>query len=156
MRNVFIVFFTLLPFALYGQQSDRKLLYNAISSSEIVKIDNALVAYRKIPQPETEAYLGVLLMKKAGLVKDRREKLTLFKDGHTKLEHAIALDSSKTEFRFFRLMIQEHAPHFLGYYKDIEKDCLFIKNHYRLLSPTIKQFIINYSQTSDALGVLSP
>ena len=98
-----------------------------------------------------DAFEGALLMKKAGIVGGPKKKLDLFKAGHTKLEAVLSKDSSNAEFRFLRLMIQEHAPGILGYKGELQKDKLFIKNNYKKLQPVVQEAVANYSKESKIL-----
>ena len=66
-------------------------------------------------------FTGALLMKKAGFNAPPAIKLHLFKSGHKMLEAAIRNNPENAEFRFLRLIIQEHAPGILGYKNDIGK-----------------------------------
>ena len=156
MRIALLVLIMFLSFITKGQENDLVSVYKAILSSDIVRISGKIAIYEGSKIPNKDAYLGVLLMKKAALVKSNIDKLSSFIEGRSELEAAIARDSNKIEFRFFRLIIQEHAPKFLCYYGDIQNDCIYIRSHYRDVSTTIKQFIIDYSQNSKALGTLSP
>lgn len=90
-------------------------------------------------------------MKKAGLVKNVKSKLKLFKEGHHKLEEAIEKDNSNIEYRFLRLIIQENAPDILNYNKDIKKDSAFIKENYKNLPVVVRDAIEDYSKKSKVL-----
>ena len=85
------------------------------------------------------------------MVTGPKKKLDLFKEGHKKLEAALNKDSSNTEFRFLRLMIQEHAPGLLGYKRELEKDRLYIKNNFKKLPPVLQDAVISYSKESKIL-----
>ncbi|MGZ6519409.1 MAG: hypothetical protein ACXVED_17600, partial [Bacteroidia bacterium] len=143
MKKALAIPLILLCFTAFGQKIDRAAFYKVMSSVNIDEINNFITVCKRNGVTAEEGYLGALLMKKAQLVSSKKEKLDLFKDGHSKLEHTIAKDTSKTEFRFLRLMIEEHAPRFLGYHFDIEKDGLYIRNHYNQLPAEVKHFIIN-------------
>src|SRR5207253_3424423 len=97
------------------------------------------------------AFEGALLMKKAELANGPGKKLNLFKDGHKKLEAAIKKDDDNAEYRFLRLMIQEHAPKMLGYKEDLQKDSAYIRQSYKKLPAEVQEAIINYSKTSKIL-----
>ncbi|HRN48706.1 MAG TPA: hypothetical protein PKW69_11790, partial [Niabella sp.] len=58
---------------------------------------------------------------------------------------------SNTEFRFLRLMVQEHAPKNLGYNKNIMQDAQLIKTNYKSLSAAMQTQISDYSKNSKAL-----
>ncbi len=124
-----------------AMQEDNKDLVNA-ELTEVKKADSAL----------QEAFTGALLMKKAGLGGSPTTKLSLFKQGHKMLEAAIRKDSANAEFRFLRLMIQEHAPGILGYKNDLEKDSLYIKKMYKSLPVEVQRAIAGYSKKSKYLN----
>ncbi|HVM88363.1 MAG TPA: hypothetical protein VMT76_09250 [Puia sp.] len=132
---------------------DKPAFYAAMSMNDTTLINERLKAVDELQNTEKNAYAGALLMKKAGLVKGASNKLNLFKAGRKKLEFAILKNNANTEFRFLRLMIQEHAPGALGYKNDLQEDSEFIKKNYKQLPPALQQVISNYSKTS---GILNP
>ena len=67
------------------------------------------------------------------------------------LEEAIKRDPDNAEFRFLRLVIQEHAPGFLGYKGNIEKDCAYIRKYYKSLPDEVQQTIADYNKKSKFL-----
>jgi hypothetical protein len=93
-------------------------------------------------------------MKKAGLVLNPAEKLSLFKNGHKKLEAAIKNSTENVELRFLRLIIQENAPSILNYNDDLEKDSIYITQKYKRLPDNIQKVIIDYSKKSEFLALL--
>jgi len=97
---------------------------------------------------EKNAYEGALLMKKAGIAGGPKKKLDLFKEGHKKLEAVLQKDSSNVEFRFLRLMIQEHAPGILGYKGQLENDSQYIRENFGKLLPVVQQAVREYSKKS--------
>lgn len=101
----------------------------------------------KIRQP----FEGALLMKKAGLGANPAKKLSEFKKGHSELEAAIKADPDNAEFRFLRLMIQEHAPGILGYNKEIQTDGDYIMKSFKSLPGEVQQAITEYSKKSKVL-----
>ncbi len=131
----------------------KSAFYQAMASNDTKAIDDqlALLKNADITENEKQAYEGSLTMKKAGLVGGPNKKLNLFKDGHKKLEDAIRQDSSNAEFRFLRLMIQEHAPGILGYKNDIQKDSQYIRKSYKTLPQAVQQAVVDYSKKSKAL-----
>ena len=58
----------------------------------------------------------------AGFVKNKAEKLKLFKSGHQLLEKEIAEDRENPELILLRFTIQSYAPKILGYNKELEND----------------------------------
>ena len=90
-------------------------------------------------------------MKKAQLVSKPKDKLSFFKAGRSKLESSISSDKENTEYRFLRLIIQEHAPKIVKYKKDIEEDSKLIRSNFKDLSTILQQIISDYSKKSRVL-----
>ncbi|MEJ0104100.1 MAG: hypothetical protein WDO19_16740 [Bacteroidota bacterium] len=133
------------------QGFDRSALYTVIESGNKSDIDAQLSIVKGSLLPEKEAYEGTLLMKKAGLVAKAKDKLNLFKSGRSKLESSISKDGNNTEYRFLRLIIQEHAPKIVKYRNDMEEDSKLIHTNFKSLSPFLQQQIIDYSKKSKVL-----
>jgi hypothetical protein len=130
---------------------DRGDIYTALSSDKLDLINKQIAAIKNSPFPEKHAYEGALLMKKSGLVKGAKEKLAIFKEGRAKLEAAIAQDKDNIEYRFLRLIIQEHAPKIVKYRSDIETDSQLIRTHYKTLTDFLQKTIADYARHSKAL-----
>ncbi len=90
-------------------------------------------------------------MRKAGLLRRPKEKLSVFKSGAEKLEMALAKDSSNGEYHFLRLIIQENAPGVVHYNKAVEKDSAFVYRSYKSLSPVVQKAILAYCKHSKTL-----
>ncbi|HTI07838.1 MAG TPA: hypothetical protein VL832_04750 [Puia sp.] len=133
------------------QDFDRAAFYSVLASGNVDKINTELTIIGASSIHEKEAYEGVLLMKKAGLVRVPAEKLKFFKSGRIKLETALARDSANGELHFLRLIIQEHAPRIVKYSADLEKDSGLVHHTFNRLSPAVKQAIIDYSRKSKIL-----
>ena len=133
------------------QDFDRPAFYTVLGTGNVEKIDAELAMLSVASIHEKEAYEGVLLMKKAGLVAKPAEKLHFFKSGRIKLESSLMRDSTNGEYHFLRLIIQEHAPRIVKYSADLEKDRHYIRYTFKSLSPAVKQAIINYSKKSKIL-----
>jgi hypothetical protein len=125
--------------------------YAAMQGSSEDAVNKQLILLKTADIAEKGAYEGALLMKKAGIVGGPKKKLDLFKEGKTKLEAVLSKDSSNTEYRFLRLMVQEHAPGILGYKGELQKDKLFIKNNFKKLQPVVQEAVTNYSKESKIL-----
>lgn len=134
------------------QHFDKPAFYQAMATSNVEIVDNELIAITYAPKKDQEAYEGALLMKKAGLAANSKNKLNLFKSGRNKLETVLAKDSTNAEWRFLRLMIQEHAPKILNYRREIDKDSQFISKSFKSLSPVVQQAVLDYSKKSKVLG----
>jgi hypothetical protein len=130
---------------------DRNAFYQAMQSTKIEIVNSELNALKSLTVAGKSAYEGALIMKKAGLSSNPSKKLNLFKSGHRQLEGAIKQDSANTEFRFLRLMVQEHAPDVLGSNKEIERDSDFVRKTYKKMSQAVQDVIIEYSKKSKVL-----
>jgi len=151
---ILCVFASTTSFAQNAQNSFTKNdFYQAMAGEDAAAIDRQLDLLKTASVKDKTAFEGALLMKKASLAAGPKKKLDLFKKGHKKLEAVIEKDSVNAEYRFLRLMIQEHAPKILGYRKEMEADKNFIKNNYKKLPPVVQEAVANYSKAS---GVLKP
>lgn len=133
---------------------DKTEFYSAFSSENLELVDKQLSILKKSSFKEKKGFQGALLMKKAGLVGNLREKLNLFIVGHKKLEEAIKADPLNTEFRFLRLIIQENAPGILNYNEELEQDSIHIKKGFSSLPAPIQKVILDYSRKSEFLTSL--
>jgi hypothetical protein len=130
---------------------DKSAFYAVIKSGNTGEIEDQIIRVRELLIPEKDAYEGTLLMKKSGLVAGAKEKLSIFKSGRSKLESSISKDSNNTEYRFLRLIIQEHAPKVVKYQKELETDSKMIQTNFKGLSPFLQQVIFDYSKNSKVL-----
>lgn len=126
-----------------------------METKDSARINQQLTLVKNTAFKEKQAYEGALLLKKAGVIVSKKEKLAAFKLGKQKLERAIDKDSSNTEYHFLRLMIQENAPKILGYHAALQKDNQYIRKNYKTLSATLQQVILAYSRQSKTLSNLS-
>ncbi len=143
-----ITFGNLLP-----QNFNKSAYYKAISSENINELNDQLALLNGSALPEKEAYEGALLMKKAGMGGNPKEKLELFKSGKIKLETCIKKDSLNSEFRFLRLIIQENAPKIMKYSSEIKKDSEFIQRSFKSLPVVVREAISDYSKRSKTLKI---
>ncbi|MFI5152234.1 MAG: hypothetical protein ACHQET_02795 [Chitinophagales bacterium] len=134
-----------------GASLDRSAFYSTMSSQQIEDVDKQLKIIGASTIAGRDAFQGALLMKKAGLTAEPHLKLKYFKSGHKKLEAAIQKDSGNVEYRFLRLMIQEHAPGFLAYRGDMKKDSAYIRKSYKNLTQAVQQAVQDYSKQSKIL-----
>ncbi len=145
---------TLAGFAKAGklfQKFEKAAFYQAMASGTLNDINAELDAVANAPASERDAYEGILLMRKAGLVSKPKDKLQFFKSGRIKFQTAFMADSNNTEFRFLRLGIQEHAPKIVKYRSDINTDKAYIKEHFKSLPPVVQHAVLEYSKTSKVL-----
>ncbi len=136
-----------------GESFDRKAFYRAMQSNKADEINSELKAVQSSSFKDKEAFEGALTMKKAGLAGSADKKLSLFKSGHKKLESAIKRDNDNAEYRFLRLMIQEHAPGILGYKNEMKKDSEYIRRSYKTLPEPVQQAVSEYSRQSKVLKI---
>jgi len=146
-----VAFFLVGAKPLVAQSFDKESFYAAMASGNMEKINAELETVRSASFAEKDAYEGALLMRKSGLLKKAAEKLKAFKAGRIKFDPAILADGDNAEYRFLRLSIQEHAPHVVKYYKDLENDSQYIQKAYKNLAPVVQKAILEYSKTSKVL-----
>jgi len=130
---------------------DKEQYYKAFAGNDLTAVSSELKTIQSINFAEKSAYEGALEMKKAGLVSNPKDKLSLFKTGHDKLELEIKQTPSNTEYRLLRLMIQENAPGFLGYNDNLEGDKKMIVSNFNTLPSTVQKVIRDYSTKSKYL-----
>lgn len=140
------------PFATPYQGFDRAAYYKIIKDGTIEEINKELGNLDGLPARDKQAYEGTLLMKKAGLLKKPKEKLDNFKQGRIKLETALHEDNANAEYRFLRLIIQEHAPKITKYRAQLTEDSEYIKKNFSSLAPALQDIIKDYSKTSAILN----
>jgi hypothetical protein len=133
------------------QKFDKAGFYEVMKSGTLETVNNEFEAIKDAPEKEKDGYEGALLMKKAGLLKKPKERLSFFKQGRIKLETAILADNENTEFHFLRLAIEEHAPKIVKYHADIQKDKTIVVRNFRDLSPAVRHAILDYCENSKVL-----
>ncbi len=101
---------------------NRTAFYRAMESDDQTLVDAQISELNLASSNLKNAFLGAMIMKRAGIGGNPFYKLWLFKKGHELLEDAIKGDPNNPEFRFLRLIIQENAPGFLGYNDSEERD----------------------------------
>jgi len=134
---------------------NRTAFYKAMASDNQTLVEAQISELNQVSSNLRNAFLGTMIMKRAGIVSNPVYKLWLFKKGHELLEDAIKENPSNIEFRFLRLMIQENAPGFLGYNDSEEKDSEYIRNAYKSLPENLQKTISDYNKTSKVLKLQS-
>jgi hypothetical protein len=128
-------------------------VYDALNSDSSEKIDQALVSLDKEnADASTNAYRGTLLMKKADFVNGSKKKLETFNEGQELLEEAIEQDTNNVEYRFLRLIIQEHAPKILHYDENIDEDKSYIIDNYKNIDTGLNNHFLDYVPRSSVLS----
>jgi hypothetical protein len=130
---------------------DRAAYYKAMESDNKALVDAQITELNTAPVNVKNAFLGAMIMRKAGIGGNPASKLKLFKQGHKMLESAITQDPNNAEFRFLRLIIQENAPGILGYKNDEQKDSEFIRKSYITLPEELQKTIADYNKKSKVL-----
>jgi hypothetical protein len=127
--------------------------YKVLASESVTDINTELIVVRETTLAEKEAYEGALLMKKSGLLTKAKDKISVFKDGRQKLESCISKNRDNTEFRFLRLIIQEHAPKIVKYQGNLKDDKQIILANFKTLSSNLQQVVLDYSKQSTVLKI---
>ncbi len=127
--------------------------YVAFSLNDTILINNQLKVISNSKYSEKKAFIGALLMKKAGLVSSLKDKLSLFRKGKQLLEESILNEKQNAEYRFLRIVIQENCPSILMYNKNIEEDKKIIIYSYNKMDVAVKNAIFDYSKTSKTLNI---
>ena len=130
---------------------DRAAFYKAMESESKTLVDAQISELNSAPADVKNAFLGAMIMRKAGIGGNPASKLKLFKQGHKLLEGAIAKDPNNAEFRFLRLIIQENSPGILGYNNDEKKDSEFIRKSYNSLPDDLQKTMADYNKKSKVL-----
>ncbi len=157
LRRVFnlllFLSFTVVQGKSQNKSFDNSAFYKVLKSGNAAEIDAQIKIVRESVIPEKEAYEGTLLMKRSEGLDKAKDRLSMFKTGSSKLESSILKDSDNTEYRFLRLIIQEHAPRVVRYRKELEEDRKLIKRNFNSLSSFLQQIIIDYCKNSKILKI---
>ena len=155
--NLLLVFlFAVVQGKSQRQGFDKSVFYKVMASGNADDIDAQINILDVSLVPEKEAYGGALLMKKSGLVIKAKDKLNLFKSGRSKLESSISKEPGNIEYRFLRLIIQEHAPKIVKYRNELEEDSKLIRANFYSLSQFLQQQTTDDSKKSKILKTPYP
>jgi hypothetical protein len=128
--------------------------FEAIETDNEVVLEKMYNQVQKAPYTEEKsAYLGAILMKQAAFKFLPNKKLSYFLEGKNLLEKAISKYPKNTELRLIRLMIQENAPKFLGYYEESYSDAKYIKKMYPFLEEELQNIVQGYAKKSKILNL---
>jgi hypothetical protein len=154
IRIFLILVSFLLAAATHAQSTtgiDRAAYYKAIQQGKKELMDKELALLQSAPPEARQAFSGAMIMRKAGTAGSPHQKLKLFRQGHRDLEAAIKKDPGNVEYRFLRLIIQEHAPGILGYRDNLEEDSEIIRDNYQKLPAELRKLVEDYSKKSKIL-----
>ena len=140
-----------IPASAIYQQFDKSLFYKVLKQGTLKEIDEELALLENASFSDRDAYLGTLQMKKSGMVKKNKEKIDLFKSGRIKLETIISANRNNTEYRFLRLIIQEHVPKQTKYQSQQKEDSDFIRKNFSNLPANVQEIVKDYSLSSTNL-----
>ena len=84
--------------------------------------------YQESSDASVMAYVLSISMKQAEYTANPFRKLQLFQENKDKLNQLIDTHRTNIHLRYVRLLSQENAPFFLGYYGNITEDKLILKN----------------------------
>jgi len=146
---------SLLAFASQAQTFDRTVFYEAYAADSLFAVDNTINLMWDSSFREKQAYMGALLLEKCQLLSNTEDKLSLYREGHERLEEAIKLEPTNAEYRFLRLTVQERLPQMMGYYKNIDEDAAIIMERFEELPIEVERAIIRYSPQSKVLWKLA-
>ena len=130
---------------------DKRAYYHDLSSDELQVIDRQLDMLTTFAFPGKDAYEGALLMRRAGMEKDAKKRMDRFRTGRQKLERMIAKDTNNVEYRFLRLIIQEHVPKGVPYRADMDRDAAMIAEHLDAMPAEAREAVRKYSKSSARL-----
>ncbi|MEQ1552752.1 MAG: hypothetical protein ABL929_01170 [Ferruginibacter sp.] len=154
ISTLFFLFFAVPAFSMPTTLGfDKTAFYEAMESEKISDIEAQLIIIKNSTIAEKNAYEGALLMKKSGMVNKAKDKLHFFKIGRVKLEAAIEADKDNTEYRFIRLILQEHAPKIVKYRNEINEDSKLIKSNFKQLPSFLQKTIAAYCKSSKVLKI---
>lgn len=152
--NLLIIFsFSVLPAKSQSPNIDKSALYKVLASGNLTEIDTQISKVKATAFEEKAAFEGTLLMKKAQLVVNSKDKLNFFKAGRSKLESSISTHKENTEYRFLRLIIQENAPKIVKYSNNLDEDSKWIRANFASLTPSLQQAILDYNKKSNILKI---
>ena len=160
MRTILTLILSLLFGSVWAQGHapsagfDKRAYYRDLSSGDSVAIDRQLESLKETGSPGKEAYEGAMLMRRAGLEKDAKRRMDRFRSGRQKLERMIARDSSNAEYRFLRLVIQEHVPKGVPYRADMDRDAAFVASQLDTMPAEAREAVRKYSKSSARLAAV--
>lgn len=135
------------------QQEFQDNFYGALSSVSVEVLDNQIKVLDSLPSTSLiRAYQGTVIMKRSSYEVNVKDKIVMFKEGHTLLEKEISKDAENVEYLFLRLVIQENAPSILKYNTNISTDKAVVIKQFLTLSVTVRKHILKYSETSKILS----
>lgn len=121
--------------------------YPTVSQSKagVLTLYNKLQTITKKDNKVLVAYKGALTTLASKQQKGVKEKKEFFKRGALLIEYAVNAKPTNIEIRLVRLSVQQNAPKFLKYNKNVSVDKAFIFKHLKnTKSTSLRNYIINY------------
>lgn len=151
MKKIILIFSTILlsQYAYsFDEQEIRKRFYESVESAKVAKsfLEDLKSTTNESNQPLIDGYRAATCMVMAKHVFNPYSKFKYFSDGKKLLEKTISKFPENTELRLIRFAIQINVPNFLGYYKEINDDKLFLINNFSKLDTK--------SQTDNQLRII--
>lgn len=119
----------LFPFLNSTSLSEMRNLFEKISYQEVyvVKLKELSISSQNQSSGNVKlAYYASAIMTSAKYKFNPASKLSLFNEGKSLLEKAIAVDTSSVETRYIRFVLQSNVPSILNYNKQIITDRKYI------------------------------
>jgi len=125
--SLFFIFSNKLPDDLIKMRTHFELMSK--SEKNIEAIFKISTESKAVPDQLKKAYYAAAEMSSAQYKFNPISKINTFSSGRTKLDQVILENPTSVEMRYIRFTIQDNAPSFLGYNKNLTSDKLFlIKN----------------------------
>ncbi|MDQ3047860.1 MAG: hypothetical protein M3R27_09960 [Bacteroidota bacterium] len=159
MKRCFLLFIVVLFSSFVSYKDEAVSLYRKEYRTANKDSSSCAALYNKVVKNTSKdnliaGYKGAVTMMYAGFVKDRAEKLRLFKSGRNILEKAIEGDKENPELILLRFTIQTNAPKILGYNKEMERDKKMLLAKFNTIDDkevkkSIRTFLLESKQLSN-------
>lgn len=153
--KLFLSIFLFLSFSNIPEISDIRKLYSSmvISEGNAKEFASKLADITKENNKTLFAYKGASIVIMSKYKKEISERSKKFKEGAKMVEFAVTSEPDNIEIRLIRLSIQEKAPKILKYNGNMKEDKIFLLDHYKESSSTLKPYIKNFILQSKSFSV---
>ena len=118
----------------YSSISDYRSVYKSQDEDKVLTALKELEAKSTLTADE-QCYKAVFLCMKADYLTWPQDKLAAFKKGYGELNSLITKNSSKTEYRYHRYMIEKHTPSWLIDINHMKEDKAYVKANMKSSHP---------------------
>jgi hypothetical protein len=154
VKSIILIISVIFQSCICSYAIDIKDFYRIFASGTLVEVNTCLQQLKsEKPISQINAFTGAMLMKRANLEKAPKVKLESFKSGYQLLEAEISENPNNIEYHFLRIAIQENAPKYLGYNKNLLEDKGAIIQGFKKLNIFLQNYIIQYCNQSKILSV---